>query len=544
MIERLARVPIYPLFFAAFPILALFAQNAREVRVGDVPPMLVVATAGAAVAWLLIGLLLRDAAGAALVVAAAIAMFYTHGPVLEWSGLLLSYASRIWIRRLEIQVPPLGIILLELLLLSGIGAWVKVRARNLRAATRFLNVLALIAVILPIGEILRVKAPAATRAPRTARPMAALTPPPGPSRLPDIYYIILDGYARHDVLKSYFDLDNTPFLQHLEDRGFFVARRSTANYCQTPLCLSSSLNATYLDDLVKGLDKDQTALADFIGRNDVMAALRPLGYRFVTFATGFEPTDHPEADDYRSPRPHTTEFQRMVIEMTPARVIWPDPRRLDPFHLARERVTYLLDHLPDVARDPRPTFTLAHLLCPHPPIVFGANGEDVGRAHETFMLYNPRVDGRLRAPEPFRRAYRDQAAFITRRIQETIDRILASSAERPIIIVQSDHGSELNLDPESVQNTDLHERMSILNAFYFPGRRYAGLHDAISPVNTFRVVLNTFFGASLPLLPDRSFYSTWKDPYRFIDVTEAVRSVGAADVGTPGSGAACHPNDS
>jgi hypothetical protein len=61
-----------------------------------------------------------------------------------------------------------------------------------------------------------------------------------------------------------------------------------------------------------------------------------------------------------------------------------------------------------------------------------------------------------------------------------------------------------------------------LSAYYFPGKKYNGLHDGISPVNSFRVVLNSFFGANLPLLPDRSFYSTWSEPYRFIDVTETV----------------------
>ena len=38
-----------------------------------------------------------------------------------------------------------------------------------------------------------------------------------------------------------------PFLKRLEQKGFYVARRSTANYCQTPLSLSSSLNAVYLN---------------------------------------------------------------------------------------------------------------------------------------------------------------------------------------------------------------------------------------------------------------------------------------------------------
>src|SRR5262249_9273928 len=158
----------------------------------------------------------------------------------------------------------------------------------------------------------------------------------------------------------------------------------------------------------------------------------------------------------------------------------------------------------------RPTFTFAHFLCPHQPIVFGPNGEDIGHENERFMMYSGhKLNGRFRDTEGFRRYYRDQAAYLTRRIQQTIDRILTESPDPPITIVQSDHGSQLNLDMTSVENTDLHERMSILNAYHFPGLRYEGLYDAISPVNSFRVVLNTFFGARLPLLPDRSYFSTW-----------------------------------
>ncbi len=181
--------------------------------------------------------------------------------------------------------------------------------------------------------------------------------------------------------------------------------------------------------------------------------------------------------------------------------------------------------MPEVARDPKPTFTFAHILCPHPPIIFGPEGQDIAHRNEQFMLFREdRVKGRFLKPEFFRRAYRDQAAYITARAQEMVDRILAESPEPPIIIVQSDHGSELNLDMESVENTDLPERMGILNAYYFPGGRYEGLYPSISPVNSFRVMFNTFFGARLSLLPDRSFFSTWSDPYRFIDVTKAVRT--------------------
>jgi hypothetical protein len=514
---------------SAYPILALFAQNAREVPAADVVGVLAGAVVGAGAIWLVIGLLLRDAAKGALVTAVAILMFYTLGPVIDWSETVLTYLSGFWVPRGRVEVAPIWVIVLEVLLLCGFTLGIRRRLGTLEGATRFLNVLAIIAAGMPIVQIATIKAPTATRATRAATPLGLLTAPAA-GRPPDIYYIILDGYARHDVMKSHFNFDNTAFLEHLERKGFYVARKSTANYCQTPLCLSSSLNATYLDELVKGLGTDLTALRGLIGRNDVIASLRPLGYRFVTFATGYDPTEPAEADLHLSPYRPTTEFWRMVVDMIPARAVSPEPVFLDSFQHARLRITYLLDHLPEIARDSQPTFTFAHLICPHPPMIFGPNGEDVAHEHERFMLSDHKTNGRYREPEDFARAYRDQSIFITRRIQATIDRILAESPEPPIIIVQSDHGSELNLDLGSVQNTDLHERMSILNAYYFPGGRYEGLYDSISPVNSFRVVLNTYFGAHLPLLPDRSYFSTSSDPYRFIDVTDAVRSGEAGHV--------------
>ena len=42
-------------------------------------------------------------------------------------------------------------------------------------------------------------------------------------------------------MRKLFDFDNTAFLERLERKGFFVARGSNANYCQTPLSRSSSL---------------------------------------------------------------------------------------------------------------------------------------------------------------------------------------------------------------------------------------------------------------------------------------------------------------
>jgi hypothetical protein len=513
----------HPFLLGVYPVLALFAQNAREVRAADAVWVGALALLGTTSFWIVVTFVLKDARKAGLVASAAVAAFFGFGPIVSALEAGLTQLNRFWVRT-DVRVHPAVVLVSLAFLLLGLAYVIAVKLRNAETPTVFLNVFSVLLIAIPAFAVISVKAAAVGRPPRRPTPMP-LSRPVGSVAPPDIYYIILDGYARSDVMKSYFEFDNAPFLARLEQRGFFVARQSIANYCQTPLSLSASLNAVYVDDLVKGLGPDQTELTNLIGQSDVMASLRPLGYRFVTFATGFDPTEFPSADLYLSPHPYASGFERMVIDMTPLCVLWPSAIRLDPATRSRERTLFLLDALAEVARNPAPTFTFAHVFCPHPPFIFGENGEDVSRRYRKYTdAGGDRVGGRFRDPATFRRAYRGQSAFITDRIEQTISGILANSPEPPIIILQSDHGSELNVDLRDANNSDFKERMSILNAYCFPERKYAALYDSISPVNSFRVVFNTFFGASLELLPDRSFFSTWADPYNFIDVTEFVQT--------------------
>ena len=62
------------------------------------------------------------------------------------------------------------------------------------------------------------------------------------------------------------------------------------------------------------------------------------------------------------------------------------------------------------------------------------------------------------------------------------------------------------------------ERTGILSAYYLSGRDTAALYASMSPVNTFRLIFNEYLGTSYDLLPDRSYFSTWSRPYRFVEV--------------------------
>jgi hypothetical protein len=80
------------------------------------------------------------------------------------------------------------------------------------------------------------------------------------------------------------------------------------------------------------------------------------------------------------------------------------------------------------------------------------------------------------------------------------------------------------LEPPEWDQDTLETRLGILNAYYLPGVSHESLYPGISPVNSFRVVFNQYFGAGLPLLEDRSH--VWRssdDIYDFMDVTDALR---------------------
>ncbi len=109
-----------------------------------------------------------------------------------------------------------------------------------------------------------------------------------------------------------------------------------------------------------------------------------------------------------------------------------------------------------------------------------------------------------------------------------VDEILAASGPDAVIMIQGDEGpfparyraNEWGFEWRQASDEELEEKFGILYAMRVPGAdlEAAGFHDAITPVNTFRLIFNARFGTDLALLPDR----TWahEDLYHFYDFFE------------------------
>ena len=65
------------------------------------------------------------------------------------------------------------------------------------------------------------------------------------------------------------------------------------------------------------------------------------------------------------------------------------------------------------------------------------------------------------------------------------------------------------------------EIAGILSAYYLPDKEISGLYPSISPVNTFRLIFNLYFGTSHTLLPDESYcYRDEDHPYDLFSITD------------------------
>ena len=150
---------------------------------------------------------------------------------------------------------------------------------------------------------------------------------------------------------------------------------------------------------------------------------------------------------------------------------------------------------------PQPTFSYIHVISPHPPFVFDAEGNPTYPPD----FWNAQ---RLYPPDLYAKGYQNQLTYLNKNVLKAIDTILADSKTPPIIIFQGDHGPWLQ--PKF-------KRFWILNAYYFPGHKDA-LYSTISPVNTFRLMFNTYFGGKYDMLKDISYFSPVPKLYEFSEV--------------------------
>ena len=168
--------------------------------------------------------------------------------------------------------------------------------------------------------------------------------------------------------------------------------------------------------------------------------------------------------------PHADTFDLLQPE--------PDRRRVFPHARRGELAPALTAHasakladchnsnfasLAGIAPEPGPKFVLAHFILPHHPYLFDRHGNVLRDA----TIVN-QFDYQSKLWEQ-RDRYLEQLLYVNDAVVTAISRIKETSARPPVIIVQSDHGPQLNAGLERAERRRV--RLANLAAFHLPGRR-------------------------------------------------------------------------
>lgn len=514
----------HPLLFAVFFVLALYSVNVNKVYPSEIIIPLIAAIGSAILVLLLASLLIClirklqkpqessqpyriwNLKKAAIIASIFIVLFFIFGIIVAitggkaTTGLLLSL---VW------------------LVIFFIGAYFVVMThKDLRKMTVALNIVAITLVIIPATSIVVNE----TKSAGQYSPVAGVMDINSvdlviPETLPDIYYIILDRYASANTLKEVYDFDNSEFLNYLSGKGFYVANESRANYTKTRSSLASSLNMDYINYLSEQYGEEYQDLGpiyEIIEDNAVWHLLKSVGYEFAYFGSSWEPTRENMYADFSSSYSQLPDFTKLLLITT---IAYPVATTLDLIDDSSTEhyncALYTFDRIAEMPDNIAPTYAFAHILLPHPPYVFDEDGN---------FLTAEAASEKSREEN-----YINQLTATNNMVTELIDGLLSSSEVPPIIILQADEGPfppETDFPSfkwEDASEILLKEKYGILNAYYLPDVAEDVLYPSITPVNSFRLIFNLYFGADFMLLPDKSYAFYGDHPYKFLDVTDEVR---------------------
>lgn len=502
---------IFPLLFGLYPVITLLAENIQELPVYLAYRSIVFVLLSTIVLILVHYFILRDWAKSAALSTLSLILLFSYGHVYE--VLRHEVILGILIGRHRYLIPLFSLILIASYL------FIATRKQIPLIFARTMNVVGIGLLLLPSYRIAShyffLNIPWSTEGSQKSK--MGETDISIVYGQPDIYYIILDGYARSDYMLQSYGYDNTEFISFLENKGFYIADASHSNHNWTSLSLASSLNMDFAQNLNLRLVRGSypSVFVRPIQQSRTRQKLEDLGYSIVGTRTGYIPTEVEDGDYFFYPdiegfeetkKPfslYLNAFESLLINTSAGKIItdFTDPEtnnwvgfRTDyPHNILRGIILSQFLTLEKIPEMPEPTFSFVHIVAPHSPYLFGPDGEPRTNS-EVFTL----IEDEKKDQDKY--LYRDQAIYITKRIQDVIQVIIDQSPSPPIIILQADHGPG---------GGGPGQRTAILNAYYFPGGCDHLLYPSITPVNSFRILFDCYFGDSYELLPDTIYFSDW-----------------------------------
>lgn len=509
---------LHPFLFALYAPLFLYSQNLNFFReeVLVAPILLTLILTG--VIYLTVSLILRNKTMAALVSSLIILIFFSYSRIREL---------------LPDNQHPDRWLLIIILLTAGFFIFLLFRYhQHLLRLNKLATYLALILFCIAVFNVAFFEIKSGRAFTKTDNEEAADEGIKPAVQKPDIYYFILDRYAGEKTFKLY-GFDNSGFYSFLKDKGFYIADESTSNYPKTFLSIGATLNLDYLDFLTAktngGNTSDESYVTPLVQNNKVVKFLKKKGYTYIHVGSGWDPTrSNKNADrnfimsggSYLFKDEFMSGFLQTTLAAPILKKIFPDPTAVSQNpknNDHRSRVLYEFDTFNVIPQLPGPKFVFAHILLPHDPYILDSNCK-------------PLTEKEV-AKRSWTQNYLNHIGCANQKTKEAIEKILAASAAKPIIIIQADEGPmpmkypvPFDLAWAEASDDTLKEKFPILNAYLLPGLKKNPVYPSITSVNTFRLIFNNYFGTNYPLLPDKNIIFDSKDSYyKFTDITEKLR---------------------
>lgn len=515
--KRVLRL-LFPLIFAIFPVFSLYAGNIIEVTSAEIIRSLVFSAIAAIVLWGLLYLVIRRADKVSVISAVFLLWFFSYQYVINW--LRMVYPAR---QILEFH-PLVPIIFWVIILLLPVIPLLRT-VKKMDIAVNIAWIFGIALIIPPILIAVRVTYG------RVAKP--AVVHVNGPEfnakvkvkELPNIYHIILDGYARNDTLKDVYKYDNSEFTNFLRDNKFQVATNSSTNYCQTLLVISSMLNYDYLQDTIPTKitpdSADRLPLKELIDYNRVFATLKNHGYTTMSFKSAYDWMSIKNSDYFVEEKDGKMNlFETKLLQTTPvpAGMTKKNKTVIMSYMQHRHAILYTLNYLSHTTKFKPPIYVYAHILSPHPPFVFYQDGSPRNPDRELDIADGTDFQKVGGSPEEYLAYYKEQVIFINHKVEAMVKSILARSTRPTIIIIQSDHGPASHMEWNNPDKSALQERMRNMIAIRVPAGLDMTVPADLQPVNEYRLIFNSLFDVNLSMLPQHNYFSSWDKPYEFNDV--------------------------
>ena len=447
---------IFPFLLAFFPSWILILKNYDELIFQDILISLAIVSVSIII-WIVIRKIIKNGNKAALITGVGVVFFFYFGYVQDaLKGILV---SNIPVNKTSILVP-ISIIIFIILTVYFIKS-----KNNFESIIKIANVVSITLILVVCVQFII---------------------PGASAEKPNVYHIILDEYTDNEILTKKFGYNNEKFLEFLNNNGFYMHDKLFSTFGSTVKELNVILNMEYPKKL-GWVSEDYESL----NNNKVMSIFSNQDYSVIETNSMMRWKNFSDVDTKLCYDTNfiNSEFLDQVLGKSIIRYF------LEKYQqdTRRDTVRCTFNVLNEITlKTDGPKYVFSHVYVPHPPFLFGPNGENV-------IPDRREISGLQSWENP--QGYVNQLIYATNEITVVIKNIVKNDPNA-IIIVQGDTGTLTGTDISKKTMKEIYQAHSILYAVRIPDVEDS---DYMIPVNTYRIIFNNYFNMNYDYLEYHSY---------------------------------------